>query len=403
MVHPVEVGLHRQVAVRTDLREQGLHDAGQVSGAIDDRGAAPHLDAVDGERWSDGRRPVVEQGTGRDLRGLHVGLVERVDPEQPARDRDRVLPGQQHRSERTGDLDLAIGDLASVLVVADQAHDLEVRQVLGELGGVDVEHDRQDALAELAGGLGDQLFGPVSEADDVRAIGDDAELVLEGTSAGDGGTEHETGVLRAVDRELDRHRLRLVEELIEVDAGEAGRDETERGECRIPTADIRVRVEDPVAVGARCDIQRRTGVGHDDDALEVVDSGVAERLLVDALLAVSLQRRARLGGDHDRGGGQAVIERCADLLRVGRVEHRELDPVRLRDDLGRQRRSAHPTEHEVVHAGGAELGAERDDIRHQWPGDRDRLRPAEALPRLLLRVRPPQGGILSGDAAGHEV
>ena len=63
--------------------------------------------------------------------------------------------------------------------VVDESHDLDVGQVCLQLGCVLVEHDGQDSGALLAGGLGDELLGPVGEADDVRTVGHDGELVAQ--------------------------------------------------------------------------------------------------------------------------------------------------------------------------------------------------------------------------------
>ena len=59
-----------------------------------------------------------------------------------------------------------------------------------------------------------------------------------------------------------------------------------------------------------------------------VDARVAERLLVDAALAVGLDGRAGLRRDDDRGLGEPVGEGRADLAGLGRVEHGELDAER---------------------------------------------------------------------------
>ena len=84
----------------------------------------------------------------------------------------------------------------------------------------------------------------------MRAVRHEPELVTTGDArgvAGDGGGEDERGVARVVDRDLEQCRLRLVEELGDVDAGEARRYEPEGGQGGIPPADGRVGVEDAVA------------------------------------------------------------------------------------------------------------------------------------------------------------
>src|SRR5262249_18764124 len=89
------------------------------------------------------------------LRGLHVGLVERVDLEIRAGDRDRELPPEELRAE--------------VVRLADQRR--------GVLTGGAVRRParrRDEALALLPGRLGDQLLGPEAEA--ARGLAD-ADLV----------------------------------------------------------------------------------------------------------------------------------------------------------------------------------------------------------------------------------
>ena len=154
------------------------------------------------------------------------------------------------------------------------------------------------------------------------------ELVAEGSGRGDRRAEHEAGVLGAVDRERQLDRLGLFEHLGDVDAGEPRGHETERGERGVASADVGVGVEDAVAGRACRLVERRAGVGHDDDARRGVDASVAERLLVDAPLAVGLDGRAGLRRDDEGGCLEAVVEGGAHLAGLGGVEHRELDAAR---------------------------------------------------------------------------
>ena len=133
---------------------------------------------------------------------------------------------------RARDLDLALVDArgSGSLGVVDEPHDLQVGQVLAELGRVGVEHDGQDARALLAGGLGDELLGPVGEADDVRAVGDDAELVAAaGSVPAIAAPSTRPGLSALSIASSSSDRLGLVEELRDVDAGEAA---TARGRRR---------------------------------------------------------------------------------------------------------------------------------------------------------------------------
>src|SRR5581483_4339330 len=79
------------------------------------------------------------------LRGLHVRLVEWVDLEVRACDCDRELPPEELAAERVG-----VGDLRPR------------RLAVGAVRGL--ARCRDEALAELAGGLRDQLLGPQPEA-----------------------------------------------------------------------------------------------------------------------------------------------------------------------------------------------------------------------------------------------
>ena len=165
-----------------------------------------------------------------------------------------------------------------------------------------LDHDGQDALPVLAGGLGDQLLGPVPESGVRRAVVGQHQLVDAG-QVGDTqqGTEPQPGVVGVVGLESRADRSGLVEEPRDVDAGESARHEPERGQRRVATAHVGVGAEDPVAGIGRGLVEGRGRVGHDHDPLARVDPGVGERLLVGASLAVGLHRAAGLARhDHDR-------------------------------------------------------------------------------------------------------
>src|SRR5207247_1573773 len=78
------------------------------------------------------------------LRRLHVRLVERVDSEDRAGDRDRELPTEELGAELVGLSELDVGTLA-----------------VGP--GRALAGRRHEALALLAGRLRDQLLGPEAE------------------------------------------------------------------------------------------------------------------------------------------------------------------------------------------------------------------------------------------------
>ena len=120
--------------------------------------------------------------------------------------------------------------LAEVELVrlVDEAHDLQVCRRALELGGDGQQDDGQDAGAVLARRLGDELLDPVGEAHDVRAVGDETELVAARAAAGDRGGEDEPRVVGAVDREFEERGLSLVQQLDDVGAGEARRERGRR-------------------------------------------------------------------------------------------------------------------------------------------------------------------------------
>ena len=140
---------------------------------------------------------------------------------------------------------------------------------------VALDDDGEHAGAVLAGGLGDQLLGPVGEPDDAGAVVDEHQLVAQRRRAADGRAEAQRRVGVVVGGEQVGHRLGVVEQRLDVDPGEPARDEPERGEGRVAAADSRVGVDDAVAGLAGLLVERAARVGDDDDALGGVDAGVA--------------------------------------------------------------------------------------------------------------------------------
>ena len=155
--------------------------------AIDAQGPFAKDGAVGGHL----ARPLVGRGerSRLDLAGLHVGLVERVDPDHRAGHGDRHLPAEElledHLLVGQGDahhrlaglLERAHCGVARRIVVALEPH-------IGEhpVGPVHrwrterLQVDRDQALALLAGGFGDQLLEPCAKVADL--VGDDqAHLV----------------------------------------------------------------------------------------------------------------------------------------------------------------------------------------------------------------------------------
>ena len=197
-------------------------------------------------------RALVEQRPRGLLGALDVGLVEGVDAEQAAGDGRRHLPQEQlgaqgaaHAYLRGGvagrgvDSPSAATRRATVTSAAGHA-------TSGSL--VTADDDRQHAGAVLAGGLGDELLGPVGEADDAGAVVDEDELVAQRVGAAHGGAEAQAGVGVVVGGEHVGDGLGLVEQGLDVDSGETARHEAEGGQRGVAAADVRVGVDDAVAL-----------------------------------------------------------------------------------------------------------------------------------------------------------
>ena len=291
--------------------------------------------------------------------------------------------------------------------LVDEPHDLQIGRCRIDLRRDRQQDDRKDAEAVLAGGLRDELLDPVGQAHDVGAVGDQAELVAPRRTAGDRRGQDERRVAGAVDRDLEQARLRLVEELGDVGAGEAGGDQAEGGERRVAPAHGRVGVEDAVAGGTGRGIQRRARVGDDHDPLGRVDAQIPPGGLEGALGGVGFDGRAGLGRHHQDGLRQAArlgvaVDRGEHLTGGGRVEDDERNARSLGDHLGRERRSAHARQDDPRDALRPELVAQGDDLRHERPRDADGLDPAQATGCLVLGGGSPQGRVAGRDTRSHQ-
>ena len=218
---------------------------------------------------------LVEQRAGRDFRRLDVRLVERVDTQKAARNRNRIFPRDHLGAERAGDLDLAGGDMSLVGGRTDQADDLHVVQVLGELGRIRPRTTGRMPLpclpVDSAMSCSAQSAKPTMWVPSATM----PSLSRSGLVRGDRGGEHEPRVRVVVGGQLEDRRTGLVEECVDVDAGETGWHETECGQRGVAAADIGVGVEDVIAVGASRHVEWRSRVGYDDDAASRVDTDVA--------------------------------------------------------------------------------------------------------------------------------
>ena len=101
------------------------------------------------------------------------------------------------------------------------------------------------------------------------------ELVAQRLGAGHRGAQAQRRVGVVVGGEQVGDRLGVVEQRLDVGAGQAARHQPERGERGVAPADVRVGVDDAVAGRAGVAVERAAGVGHDDDARGRVDAGVA--------------------------------------------------------------------------------------------------------------------------------
>ena len=107
------------------------------------------------------------------------------------------------------------------------------------------------------------------------------------------GAQAQAGIVGVVGLESRLDRLGLVEQPTDVGAGEPARHQPERGQRGVAAADVGVGVEDAVAGLGRRLVEGGAGVGDDDDVGGRLEVGVAEGLLVGALLAVGLDRARR--------------------------------------------------------------------------------------------------------------
>ena len=94
------------------------------------------------------------------------------------------------------------------------------------------------------------------------------------------------------------------EQPLHVGTGEVARRQAEGRQRAVATADVRVGEHDGVARGRASVVQRRAGVGDDDDprgSLRVGEAGVPEGLLEGTPVAVGLDGAAALGRDDQHG------------------------------------------------------------------------------------------------------
>ena len=218
--------------------------------------------------------------------------------------------------------------------------------------------DRDQALAVLAGGFGDQLFGPGAEIGDLRRRGN-RHLV----AAFEAGEPHRQPELHArvfmwrhVGAAGAHHRKRVRDQAANVDTGGSRRHQPERRQHGVASADRRIAVEDAgKALLGRNLLQRRAGIGDGDEAMTGLV--LADRF-GDAIEEIILHR-VRLGGaagfagdDEQRVGEIDRILHRAHLRGIGGIEHVQLREAgffgeRFRQHFRPEARSAH-AEHDGI-------------------------------------------------------
>ena len=100
-------------------------------------------------------------------------------------------------------------------------------------------------------------------------------LSRSGLGAGHRGAQAQRRVGVVVGGEQVGHRLGVVEQRLDVGAGQPARHEAEGGERGVAAADVGVGVDDPEAGRAGVAVERAARVGDDDHAGRRVDAGVA--------------------------------------------------------------------------------------------------------------------------------
>jgi hypothetical protein len=327
------------------------------------------------------------------------------------------LPQQQLSPETATDPHVravTLDRLVTALVAAGRAGAVRVAGVAGETDDRDVrgwkrhlgsgrvrDHYGQQAGAILARALGDELLGPVGEADQPRAVLDDDQLVAQRLGAGERGAEPEARVGVVVGGEEVRDSLGLVEQGLDVGARQAAGHEPEGGECGVAPTDVRVGVDHAVAGLPGLLVERASRVGHHDDVAGRVEPCPAERLLEGAALGVGLDGGAGLAGHHRDRALQPVADRAAHLVGVGGVDHRQLDAVGGADDLRGQGRAPHAAQGHPGDPLVLELAAQGGDGSDERTRRPEEVHPAEPDRRLCFSGVPPQGGVLVEQVAGE--
>jgi hypothetical protein len=247
--------------------------------------------------------------------------------------------------------------------------DEHVGGVLTDLGACAPPPRGNSPARVLAGGLREELLDPVPQTRDAGRLVDQDDLVPQRGGPAQGGAEHQRRVaLAVVGQQVGHHRSR-VQQARQVGAGESGRHEPERRERREPAADLRVGPEDGSVAGVHGEaFQGGSGIGDHDDPVGWGEAGSGEGGVERAPVAVGLDRRSGLAGDHDDGPLQVAGKGGPHLVGVGAVEHHQRHACGAGDHLGGERGAAHPAQDHPVDPFGGQLGAQPLDLGDQGKG-----------------------------------
>ncbi len=311
-------------------------------GECQERQIITALQHVDGPGDGLGRLPLVggdaarsgQCGIGGILRGLHVGLVERVDPHLGTSGCDGEFQGHverthvqwlsqvehEHRDARCADGGNVGVELARQAQVQDDAVEAVLTGITQGLVG-----NGDDALALFAQTLGHQLFCPQTERADA-GVGHDRQLVAPGTCQG-GQRDPEPGTVGAV-----ACGLGTIEHRRDGHARERHGNETEQREGREAPTDVGQVLGDhaPALVrGADGQGGSRISDGH-----KAVAEGVAHGVLHPLTHVRGEGQRFRRGAAFRRHDGKAALRvhtvgDCRDGDRVGGVEDAQLNATRV--------------------------------------------------------------------------
>ena len=196
------------------------------------------------------------QLAGLDLGGFDVGLVERVDAEHRARHRGRHLEPEKFLADmvdrlhddahhgmpgrfQRGELFVMRGVVLAFGADVDEEAIVAVQRRIAQRFAV----DRDQALAFLAGGFRDQLFGPGAEIGDLRRRRDRHLVAAFETGEAHGEAKLHAGIFvrRHVGAAGAHHRKRMRDQAANIDAGGRRRHQAERRQHGVASADRRDR------------------------------------------------------------------------------------------------------------------------------------------------------------------